>query len=142
MHISAVVAALPQPLPDALRHVAALGFTHVDLLGMVERPAADLEALADTGLLVSGVALGQGLQVGEALDVLAISHRRAALEAMKRQVADAALLGAGHAFVPGCRDDGHQGREVYEEACRLLAEFSACRMVRLCVDSLAWVERI
>src|SRR5262249_57560881 len=95
----AVLASGRVGFPPAVWQAAALGFTHVDVVALGERPPGDLEALAQTGLLVSCAAVGRGLPEGTALDAAAVDVRRAALGEMKRQVADASRLGATCRYV-------------------------------------------
>ena len=53
MFVSAMLTSLPLDFSAALRQAAALGFTHVDIVALTDRPLEHLEALADSGLLVS-----------------------------------------------------------------------------------------
>src|SRR4051794_30962285 len=69
------------------------GFTRVELPALAGRPAEHLEALADSGVVVACADLGVGL-AAEGLPT-----RRARLEQLRLQVADAARLGATVAFV-------------------------------------------
>jgi D-psicose/D-tagatose/L-ribulose 3-epimerase len=150
--ISVLLTSLPLPFEEAVRQAAALGFTHVDVVGLAERPAAHLGALADSGLLVSCAAVGRGLAEGQALDAAAAGDRRAAVEEVKRHVADAARLGATHCYVvPGPHADG---LDRFVDSCAHLADYAAGRMVRLCVEhipgralptaaeTLAWLDRL
>ena len=152
--------------PGGLRHVAArrfcrvlaqigaLGFTHVDLVAEIDRPPEQLEALADSGLLVSCVALGRHLPAGHTLDAVDVGVRRATLALLQLQVADAAHLGATTAYlVPGL-DSSATGLTCFAEGCTLLADYAAARMVRLCVEhvpgralptaaaALDWLEQL
>ena len=150
--ISVLLTSLPLPFEDAVRQAAALGFTHVDVVGLAERPAAHLDALADAGLLVSCAAVGRGLAQGQALDAAPAADRRAAVEEVKRHIADAARLGATHCYVvPGLHAEG---LERFAVSCAHLADYAAGRMVRLCVEPipgralptaagvLAWLDRL
>src|SRR5260370_39545241 len=102
MNVSALLTSLPVPFEDAVRQVAGLGFTHVAVVALGGRPPVHLEALAESGLLVACASVGRHLPDGCTLDAAAIEARRVALEEMKRQVADAARLGATHCYVvPG-----------------------------------------
>ncbi len=144
---------LPLTFPAALRHAAALGFTRVALTARAERSPEDLEALADSGLVVAAASLGEDLPAGCTLDTPDIGQRRQALEVLQRQVSDAARLGATCAWLSPGSDGGAAGRACFAEACALLAEYAARRMVRLCVthlpgsalpsagQALAWVEQ-
>jgi sugar phosphate isomerase/epimerase len=53
---------------------------------------------------------------------------------MRRQIADIARLGATHAYVVPGTDDSAAGLARFAEACRLLADHAASRMVRLCIE--------
>jgi sugar phosphate isomerase/epimerase len=98
------------------------------------RSPAELEALADSGLIVSCAAVGRGLTTGQTLDAAELSPRRAALDMFKRHLDDAALLGATTAYlVPGL-DTSADAQLRFTDACRLLAEHAAARMIRLCVE--------
>ncbi|HXG11267.1 MAG TPA: sugar phosphate isomerase/epimerase [Gemmataceae bacterium] len=154
MHLSVLLSSLPLDFEPAVRRAAGLGFRYVDVVGLADRPGAHLEALADSGLLVCCAAVGRGLPDGQTLDAASVEMRRAALEQMKRQVADAARLGATHCYlVPGI-DAGVEGRLRFTEACLALADFAARRMVRLCVEhvpgralptvaaALEWLEEV
>ena len=55
---------------------------------------------------------------------------------MKQQVADAAQLGATHAYlIPGL-DCHAEALECFGEAASLLADFAKGRMVKLCVEHI------
>jgi sugar phosphate isomerase/epimerase len=152
--LAAFLTSLPLDFVEAVRQSAALGFTHVDVVAQVERPTAHLDALADAGVVVSCAALGRGLPDGHALDATDVGVRRATLDALRQQVADAARLGATCAYlVPGVRGDAGS-LTGFAEGCGLLAEYAAGRMVRLCVEhipgralatagqTLAWLEAV
>jgi sugar phosphate isomerase/epimerase len=132
--LAAFLTSLPLDFSEAVPQAAALGFTHVDVVALAERPAAHLDALADAGVLVSCAALGRGLPDGYTLDAADVGVRRATLDALRRQVADAARLGATRAYlVPGSRDDAGS-LAYFAEGCGLLADYASGRMVRLCVE--------
>jgi D-psicose/D-tagatose/L-ribulose 3-epimerase len=152
--LSAFATSLPGDLAAALAQITALGFTHVDLVAEIDRPAAHREALADSGLLVSCMALGRNLPEGHTLDAADVGVRRATLALLERQTADAARLGATTAYlVPGTRAEG-TALSYFAEGCALLADFAAARQVRLCVEhvpgralptaarTLDWLEQI
>src|SRR5438445_9931041 len=102
MHLAAMLTSLPLDFEPAVRQVRDLGFTHVDVVGLTERPASHLDALADSGLLVSCAAVGRGLPDGVALDAADVQIRRRAVAHVQEQIADAARLGATHCYVvPG-----------------------------------------
>src|SRR5262245_14032490 len=119
MHLSALITTLPLSFEEALQLVARLGFTHVDVGAMVERPASHLEALAASGLIVSCAAVGRDLPPGHSLDAPDLEHRRAALRAMERQVADAARLGAKHAYLVAGTEASAAGLTRFKEGCGL-----------------------
>src|SRR5262245_57281622 len=128
-----MLSSLPLDFESAARQAAALGFKYVDVTGLTERPAGHREALADADLLVSCVAVGRGLPEGHPLDAAAVEHRRAAVEQTRRQIADAAGLGATHCYlVPGL-DAGADALRRFSDSCTHLADHAAARMVRLCV---------
>jgi sugar phosphate isomerase/epimerase len=151
--LSVLLSSLPLDFVPAVRQAAALGFTHVDVVALAERPADHLEALADAGLLISCAAVGRGLPEGYTLDAESVATRREALNAMKRQVADAGRLGATCCYVVSGTDASAEGLARFAEACALLAEYAGQRMVRLCVEhipgralstaaaALAWLEQ-
>jgi sugar phosphate isomerase/epimerase len=151
--ISAMLTSLPLDFEAACRQAAALGFSHVDIVALEERPARHREALADYGLLVSCAAVGRGLPENQSLDAASVDARRAAVETVKRQIADAAALGATHCYlVPGL-DAGPASLERFADASGLLGEFARQRRVQLCLEhspakalpsvgaALAWLGR-
>jgi sugar phosphate isomerase/epimerase len=132
--LAAYLPSLPLDFAAALRRAAGLGFSHVDVIACADRPGSDLEALAEAGVVVSCAALGRGLPAGHTLDAGDPGVRRATLDALQRQVADAARLGATCAYlVPGL-DAGAAGLTYFGEGCALLADHAGRRMVRLCVE--------
>ncbi|HTU21189.1 MAG TPA: sugar phosphate isomerase/epimerase [Gemmataceae bacterium] len=152
--LAAFATSLPGDLPAVLSQIAALGFAHVDLVAEVDRPSEHLEALADSGLLVSCLAVGRHLPNGHTLDAADAGVRRATLSLLERQVADAARLGATTAYlVPGL-DSSATALTCFAEGCGLLADYAAARMVRLCVEhvpgralptaatTLDWLEQL
>ncbi len=148
-----MLTSLPLDFAPAVRRAAALGFQLVDVVALADRPAAHLEALAETGVVVSCAAVGRGLPEGQSLDAPARGDRQAALDLMKRQVEDAARLGATACYVVPGQDAGGDSLARFTEAVSLLAEFAAARMVRLCVEHtpgralpsaasvLSWLEK-
>jgi sugar phosphate isomerase/epimerase len=126
----------PADFAAEARLAAGLGFAHVDVVALEERQTADLEALADAGVLVRCAAVGRALPDGCAPDATAVGLRRGALERMRRQVADAARLGATHAYVVSGTDDSAAGLARFAETCSLLADYAAGRMVRLCIEPI------
>jgi sugar phosphate isomerase/epimerase len=154
MNLSAMLTSLPLPFDQALRQVRDLSFRYADVVAVSDRPPADLEALADSGLLVWCAAVGRGLPAGQTLDAEDVGLRRAALEEVKRHIADAARLGAGVCYVVPGTDLGRAALERFTEACYLLADYADGRRVRLCVEhvpgralptaaaTLAWLELV
>src|SRR5258708_30037518 len=92
-HLSAVLSWPLLPFAQALAQASRAGFAYVDLVALVERPVSHLEALADSGLMVSCGALGAGLPGDRGPDSPSIEIRRTTLELLKAQVADVARLG-------------------------------------------------
>jgi sugar phosphate isomerase/epimerase len=130
--LSAFLTSLPLPFADAVAAAARLGFSHVDVVAVAERPAADLEALADAGVMVCCAALGRGLPDGAALDAADVGLRRVALDVVRAQVSDAARLGATAGYLVSPVEA--ERLVLFAEACALLADEAARRMVRLCVE--------
>jgi D-psicose/D-tagatose/L-ribulose 3-epimerase len=152
--LAAFATSLPGDFAAALTQIAGLGFTHVDVVAEIDCPAEHLESLADSGLLVSCAALGRQLPAGHTLDAVEVSVRRATLELLRRQVSDAARLGATTAYlVPGL-DNSATALARFAEGCTLLADYAASYMVRLCVEhvpgralataaaTLDWLEQL
>ena len=154
MYLAAMLTSLPLDFEPAVRQVRDLGFTHVDVVGLAERPVSHLDALADTGLLVSCAAVGRGLPDGVTLDAADVGVRRQAVEHARAQIADAARLGATHCYVVPGHDASPVGLRQFADACAVLADFAAGRMVRLCVEhvpgralptvaaALEWLARV
>ncbi len=117
-----------------MRMLPTLGFSHVDLVALVERPPAHLEALAASGLMVSCGAIGKHLPEGATLDAAAVAPRRAALEQMERQILDIARLGGAWAYVVPGKDLTSPARARFSEACALLADYAAGCGIRLCIE--------
>jgi D-psicose/D-tagatose/L-ribulose 3-epimerase len=152
--VSVLLTSLPLEFESAVRQAAALGFKYVDVVGLEKRPASHREALADAGLLVSCSAVGRGLPEAHSLDAAGVADRRAAVEEVRRQIADAAQLGATHCYVvPGLEGSADAlGR--FADSCTHLADYAAGMMVRLCVEhipgralstaaaTLAWLEAL
>src|SRR5438094_56178 len=99
MHLSYLLSSLPLDFKPALLQAVELGFAHVDVVALGERSPQDLEALAESGLLVACAALGRNLPEGQSLDAAAVEVRRKALDQVKLHVADAGRLGATHGYV-------------------------------------------
>src|SRR5438128_146850 len=134
MFLSMLLTSLPLDFEGAVRQVASLGFSRVDVVARSERPQSQLEALADTELVVGCAALGKGLPADCTLDAEDIGSRRATLEEIKRQITDGARLGATHAYLVPGRDVSPAALARFADACTLLADFAGQRMVRLCVE--------
>jgi sugar phosphate isomerase/epimerase len=132
--VSAFATSLSLPTPAALAALARIGFTHVDLFACEDRPAEDLEALAEAGLLVACPSLIRGIADGEMLDAPDVAVRRDALDRLCRRVADAARLGATCAYLIPGRDASPEGLARFADGCVALAGYAAGRMVRLLVE--------
>jgi sugar phosphate isomerase/epimerase len=153
MHIAAVLTSLPLDFAEAVTACAALGFTHVDVVALSERPAAHLDALAETGVLVSCASIGRNLPEGLTADALRVEDRRAAAELMQEQIADAARLGATHCYLVPGTDTSPDALARFTDTCATLASFARGRFVTLCVEhfpgralpsvaaTLKWLER-
>jgi sugar phosphate isomerase/epimerase len=149
-----MLTSLPLGFEGAVGRAAALGFRRVDVVAVLDRPASHPEALAEAGVVVGCAALGRDLPAGHTLDAPQSGERRAALDAVKQQVADAARLGATHAYLVPGTDASGDGLARFGEACALLADFAAQRMIRLCVEhtpgralptvagTLIWLEQL
>jgi sugar phosphate isomerase/epimerase len=142
--LAAVLPDDPALFRAAVLRATALGFTHVEAAALASRPGDHLEALAEAGVVVAAAALSGDACTGS------LAERRAALARLERQVADAALLGAGCVLLappPGA------GEAAFADLCALLAEHAARRMVRLALwpregawpadgrAALGWLER-
>jgi sugar phosphate isomerase/epimerase len=133
--ISAMLTSLPLPFEAAVRQAAALGFQFVDVVALIDRPSAHVEALADAGVLVCCCPIGRDLpEAQHTLDATSLADRRAAVDTMKRQIADAARLGATHAYLIPGRDSSSDGLARFADSSAMLADFAAQRMVKLCVE--------
>jgi sugar phosphate isomerase/epimerase len=134
MYLSVLLTSLPGDVTTTVRQAAALGFACVDIVALTDRPAADREALADTGLRVSCGALGRGLPEGHTLDAGDVQLRRRTIDLLRRQLDDLAQLGATDAYlVPGTdTDDAALAR--FTEAVVLLAEDAGRRRINLCIE--------
>jgi sugar phosphate isomerase/epimerase len=134
MHLSVLLPSFATDFAASLQAAVELGFTHVDVVATESRSPAELEAIADSGLIVSCAAIGRALPAGQTLDAAELAPRRAALDIFKRHLDDAALLGATSAYlVPGL-GPSPDARLRFTDACRLLADHAAARMIRLCVE--------
>jgi sugar phosphate isomerase/epimerase len=154
MHLAAVITSLPLPFEEAVAEIARLGFTHVDVVALAERPATHLEALAESGLLVSCAAVGRDLPLGLTLDAIAAADRRRAVDLVERQIADAARLGATHCYLVPGTDASGPALACLADACAALAAYARGRMVQLCVEhfpgralpsaqaALKWLDRM
>ena len=136
MHLSALLTSLPLAFEEAVAEMTELGFTHVDVVALAERPAAHLEALAKSGLIVSCASIGRDLPEGQTLDAADVASRRSAVELMQRHIADAARLGATHAYLVSGLDNSRDGLLRFGEACVMLAEYAQQRQVRLCLEPI------
>jgi sugar phosphate isomerase/epimerase len=152
--LAAFATSLPGNFSTVLLRMTELDFTNVDLIAEVDRPAEQLEELAESGLLVSCLALGRQLPPGHNLDAADVGIRRATLALLQRQIADAANLGATTTYlVPGI-DNGATALKCFAEGASLLADYAAARKVRLCIEhvpgralptaaiTLDWLQRV
>jgi sugar phosphate isomerase/epimerase len=150
--LSALLTSLPGNFVTGVHQLAAMGFAHVDVVALADRPMEHREALAATGLLVACASVGRALPEGHSLDAESLGARRNAVETMRIHIADAARLGATTCYVVPGKDETAAGLARFAESCALLADFAARRMVRLCVehipgsalsradDALAWIR--
>jgi sugar phosphate isomerase/epimerase len=129
-----MLTSLPLDFAPALAQVAEIGFTHVDVVALADRPASHLEALAHSGLIVACASLGRGLPEGCTLEAPSLDNCRTSLGLMKRQVSDAAMLGASVAYVVPPLDPAPESVTRFADGCALLADHAASRMVRLCLE--------
>ena len=79
MYLSALLTSLPSSFEQSVSELAQLGFTHVDVVALADRPLPHREALAESGLLVSCAALGRGLPVELTPDAESVESRRTLL---------------------------------------------------------------
>lgn len=121
-------------LRAALTEAAIQGFTCVEIEGDADRPHDHLEALADSGLFVACVRLGEGMVEED------ISLRRQKLDHQKRLLADAAILGATLAYLTIPSEPTEAGRAYFQEGCTLLTAFASGRGVRLHVLATALTD--
>jgi sugar phosphate isomerase/epimerase len=145
---AAVLPADPAAFVPAVGRAAAAGFRQVEVAALVARPGEHLEALSETGLFVACASLGPGMG---AVDIEA---RRLLLERQKRQVTDAARLGATLVYLTPPAGAGADVLACFTEGCEMLAAFAAGRMVRLAVlpapgtclwgveKALEWLEEV
>jgi 5-keto-L-gluconate epimerase len=134
--LAAFLPSLALDFADAVRLTTQLGFTHVDVAALVERPHAHLEALADGGALVQCAALGRELPSGYGLEITEVAIRRQTLDLLKHQLADAASLGANSVYIIPSHDASATALAYFAEGCTLLADYAAQRMLRLCVEPI------
>jgi sugar phosphate isomerase/epimerase len=136
MYLTMLLPSLPLAFEEAVRQAADLGFTHVDVVGMEERPASHREVLADSGLLVSCAAVGRDEGGIFALDAAEAATRRSFVATTKRQIADAAQLGATYCYLVPGTDASTDALLRFGETCSLLADYAAKQKVLLCVEHL------
>src|ERR1700683_1850393 len=128
MKISVMLTSLPLDFVEAAAVARDLGFGYIDVVARGERHPTDCEALAETGLVVCCAAVGRGLAEGQSLETGHLAKRAAALDEVKRQLADAAHLGATHAYVVPGLDASPTGLARFGETCTALADYAAARM--------------
>jgi sugar phosphate isomerase/epimerase len=130
--LSILITSLPSSAEIALPELVRLGFRRVDLIGKARRPEAEREALADSGLVVDCVALGRDLPPGCALDADDVEQRRQAVEEVKKQITEAAQIGARVAYVVPCKET--KSLAAFADSCHVLAQHAqACRL-QCCVE--------
>src|SRR5687768_10685440 len=134
MELSVLATSLPLEVGDALRTIARLGFTHVDLVAVTERAAAEREALAASGLIVSCAALGRNLSEGCSLEAHDRDARKRAVEEVKLQILDAAQLGARWAYLVPGMDASAAALARFGDSCQVLEVYARGRMVQLCLE--------
>ncbi len=134
--LSVLLTSLPGDFATAVSTAAGLGFTHVDVIALTDRPNSHREALAEADVLVACAALGRDLPQGISLDALAVASRRTAVELVKQQINDSAQLGVTTAYLIPPLDDSRACLTAFAEVCCLLAEHAAGRMVRLCLEPI------
>src|ERR1700736_5115365 len=122
MFLSAMLTSLQLDFETAVAQVQALGFTHVDLVGLAERPQHHLDVLADSGLLVGCVAVGRGLPDGVTLDGGDSATRRRALAHVERQISDAAQIGATCCYLVPGHNAQPANLERFADSCGVLAD--------------------
>jgi sugar phosphate isomerase/epimerase len=132
--ISTQITSFRTPFEQAVHRVAQLGFAYVDVVALAERPTSHREALAETDLVVSCAAIGCDLPYESALNAESIEQRLAALSVAKRQINDAAALGATVCYVTAGNNDSREALLGYGDTCVMLAEHARQRMMRLCVE--------
>jgi sugar phosphate isomerase/epimerase len=134
LYLTTLITSLPLPFEQAVRRISDLGFGYVDVVGIADRPESHREALAETDLVVSCAAVGRDLPGDAALDTESIEKRRLALAMVKRQIDDAAALGATCCYLTAGSNVSPDGLLCYSDACTLLADHARQRMLRLCVE--------
>jgi sugar phosphate isomerase/epimerase len=154
LQLSAMLTSLPGEFTTAVRRLATLGFSHVDVVAMADRPAEHLEALADSRLLVSCALIGRELPKGQTLDAEPLAIRRAAVESAREHITDAARLGATTCYLAPGQNTATDGLARFADTCTVMADFAAGRMIRLCVehipgsalsradDTVAWIRAV
>jgi sugar phosphate isomerase/epimerase len=152
--VSVLQTSFPSDFVGAVRKAATMGFTHIDLVAHAERPEQEREVLAESGLVVSCVSLGRGLNPECRLDAASADQRAETLEALKLHLADAARLGATHAYVVPGTDASPAALARFGEACAQLADYAGERKVRLGVEhfpggalpsvaaTLVWLDQV
>jgi sugar phosphate isomerase/epimerase len=119
-----------EELAHTLPHLVRRGFTHIALAARIDRPVADLEALADAGVIVACARLSGDLTLAD------VEARREQLRLLKRQVDDAALLGATLTWLSVDAIDREQQKVFVREGIELLAAHAQARQVQLGVEGI------
>jgi sugar phosphate isomerase/epimerase len=152
--LSVLLTSLPLDFTAAVQLVAELGFQHVDVVALAERPPDHLEALAAADVMVCCASLGRGLPDELALDAPGLETRRAAVAVVKQQIADVSRLGAASGYLVPGQDASPAALGRFADSCRVLADYAQQRQVRLCIEhcpgralptvaaTLAWLAKV
>ncbi|HWY88707.1 MAG TPA: sugar phosphate isomerase/epimerase [Gemmataceae bacterium] len=136
MSLAAMLTSLPLDFAAAVREVARLGFAHVDIVAVCERDAADREVLAECGVMVACASVGRALPEGCALDAADLMQRHQAVAVVKRQLTDAAQLGATWAYLVPGTDASPAALQRFADSCQALEAHARGRMMQLCLEHI------
>jgi sugar phosphate isomerase/epimerase len=125
--LAAILPDEPDRFAASILRAADLGFTRVEIAALTDRPDEHLEALAESGLLVSCARLSGDLCHGGG------ERRRAVLGILKRQVEDAARLGAAFCLLSPGPSTGPESLIYFSEGCKLLWEHAKRKRTTLLV---------
>jgi sugar phosphate isomerase/epimerase len=129
------LAILPRGVEGLAEITGERRFIYVELEAMEDRPPEHREALADTGAFVVGARLSGALHVDD------IGQRREALARMRRQVEDAARLGAWMVYLAPGAVTGAAAREVGHPKVGLALEGDDENQARELGNRLWYVRR-